>query len=101
MKRVDPIAGFSLVELVISVALMSTATLMLVSLLQKPVAIQGYITAADQERLVSNTMDIMVNDLVEADPASINWPAIYPNASANINGITVSKTTYNDALPTE
>jgi len=68
--------GFTLLELVISCGLIGMSSLWVAGLLKKPNAVLRMMTASDNEKLAANAVNIFVNDLTEADPASIPWTSL-------------------------
>lgn len=92
-------SGFTIVELLISVAITAFIALWIADWLRKPAQIQQMMLSTEHQRHVTNASDIMINDLTEADPASINWPQFPPISTATVSGITFWKLNYDLTNP--
>jgi prepilin-type N-terminal cleavage/methylation domain-containing protein len=91
--------GFTLIELMFTVAIMGIIGTGFAKLLSAPMKVGQYIQTAQQLKVVASGTDLVVNDLKEADPSSVPWGSLSP-ATTSWSQITFNKVSYDLAMPT-
>ena len=68
--------GFTLLEVLIFGAISAFALYSVAQLLIKPTQMQRILTASETPREAAHAMDLLVNDLKEAAPGSVQWEVL-------------------------
>ena len=91
-------AGFSLVELIIFSSVLVGAVFMAVPRLQTTFALQRMVFSADQRGNALRSTDVLVSDIKEAAPTSIDWSSIPPSSTTNFTDLAFSKLSSTDTV---
>jgi len=86
--------GYTLVEVIIGTVILCVTALVLVPYFQRPAKVAQAVSKDDALLKALHAMDIVVNDIKEAYPSTIDWKQIAPSGTANLAAISFKKANY-------
>src|SRR5437773_2302496 len=102
-RRAAGQGGYSLIELIVFGSVAAWALYLVAPWFQKGNSLVRKVTLADFRGRAMQSIDLLVSDLEEADPNSINWNSIPPQSAVNWTDFGFSKSSIdlsNPANPT-